>query len=70
MPSIDGIGQALKLDALLVQFADQIDQLLDAATQAIQFPNHQGIAIAKNFLRLTQARTVGPRTAYLVLKDL
>ena len=53
-----------------MQFADQIDQLLDAATQAIQFPNHQSIAVAKNFLRLTPARTVGPRTAYLVLKDL
>ena len=35
---VDGVGETLELDALLVQLADQIDQLLDAAAQAIQLP--------------------------------
>ena len=33
-PGVNGIGEALELDALLVQFADQIDQVLDAAAKA------------------------------------
>ena len=47
---VDGVSQALELNALLVQFADQIDQLLDAAPQAIQFPNHEGITLAQHLL--------------------
>jgi hypothetical protein len=68
---VDGVSQALELGALLVQFADQIDQLFDAAPQAIQLPNHQGVTtLAQHFERLGQAWTVGPRAAHLVLKDL
>jgi hypothetical protein len=32
---IDGIGEALELDALLGQFANQIDKILDTAAKAI-----------------------------------
>jgi hypothetical protein len=32
---IDGIGEALELDALPVQFANQIDKILDTAAKAI-----------------------------------
>jgi hypothetical protein len=33
--NIDGTGEALELDALLVQFANQIDKILDSAAKAI-----------------------------------
>ncbi|CAM2171365.1 hypothetical protein PSAC2689_10520 [Paraburkholderia sacchari] len=35
---IDGVGEASELNALLLQIADQINQLLDAVAQPIQFP--------------------------------
>jgi hypothetical protein len=41
---INGIGEAFKVNALFMQFANQIDQLLDATTKTIQFPDNQGIA--------------------------
>ena len=42
----DSIGETLELDALLVQRANQIDQVFDAATKSIQFPDNKGIALA------------------------
>jgi hypothetical protein len=41
---VDGVGETLELDALLVQLADQIDQLLDATAQAIQLPDDQRVS--------------------------
>ena len=42
----DSIGETLELDALLVQRANQIDQVFDAATKSLQFPDNKGIALA------------------------
>ena len=67
---VDGVGEALELDALLVQMANQIDQLLDAAAQTIQLPDHERVTLAQHFESLGQAGTRGPRAAHLVLKDL
>lgn len=53
-----------------MQFADKIDQLLDAAAQAIALPHDQGIALAKHFENLGQTRTVRSSTAQFVFKYL
>src|SRR5574337_1663656 len=67
---VDGVGQAVELDAMLVQLSDQIDQLLDAAAQAIQLPDHERVTLAQHFESLGQTWTVGARAAHLVLEDL
>ncbi|GGE78136.1 hypothetical protein GCM10008020_23540 [Massilia psychrophila] len=35
-----------------MQFADQIDQVLDAAAKAIQFPGGKSVAVTQHFQRL------------------
>lgn len=55
MPVSMVFDEAFELDALFVQFADQIDQILDAAAQAIQFPDDKGITLTQHFQRFGQA---------------
>ena len=43
---IDGVGEALELDALAMQVADQIDEILHAAGQTVQFPDHERVSLA------------------------
>lgn len=49
--------QAVRNDAMkkTTAAADQIDQLLDAATQVIQFPDDKRVILAQHFQRLGQA---------------
>lgn len=68
--SIDGIGQTLELDTLLMQFTNQIDQILDAASQAIQFPNHERVALAQHFQCLGESWTLGSTATDLVVVNL
>ena len=51
---VDGVGEAPELDTVLVQIADQIDQLLDRPAQPVEL-NDQSIAFAQHFERLGQA---------------
>jgi len=44
---VDGICEALELNALLVKFADQVYEVLDAAAQPIQFPDDQRVAFTE-----------------------
>src|SRR3546814_6968251 len=67
---VDGVGEAPELDTVLVQIADQIDQLLDRPAQPVELPDDQSIAFAQHFERLGQARPVCPRATHLVLEDL
>ena len=46
---VNGIGQALELNTLLMQFSDQIDQVFDTTAKAIQLPHNQSIAFAQHF---------------------
>ena len=41
---VDGVGEAPELDTVLVQIADQIDQLLDRPAQPVELPDDQSIA--------------------------
>jgi NAD-dependent oxidoreductase involved in siderophore biosynthesis len=66
---VDGVGEAPELDTVLVQIADQIDQLLDRPAQPVELPDDQSIAFAQHFERL--GRQAGrPRATHLVLEDL
>lgn len=60
----------LKLHTLLVKFTDQVDEVLDAAAQPIQFADDQRVAFAQGSLRFGQAGALGPAAADLVVKDL
>ena len=52
---VDGVGEAPELDTVLVQIADQIDQLrLDRLAQPVELPDDQSIAFAQHFERLGQ----------------
>src|SRR5690554_246642 len=52
---VDGVGETLELVALLVQLADQIDQLIDRPAQPLELPHDQGVALAQHFEGLGQA---------------
>ena len=53
-----------------MQVADQIDQVLYAATQSIQLPNNQGVVLTQNFERFGKPRSLGAAAAQLVFEDL
>ncbi len=40
---VNGICEALEVDAAFFQMADQFHEIFDSAPQAIQLPHHQGI---------------------------
>ena len=50
--SVDCIGEALELDSLLVEFANQVNQVLDAPAQPVQLPNDERVAFAQRLQRL------------------
>ena len=68
-PSFDGIGEALELDALFVQLAYQIDQVLDTAAKAIQFPDDKRVAVTQHFERFVESGPLGATAADLVVED-
>jgi hypothetical protein len=43
------VGEAPELDTVLVQIADQIDQLFDRPAQPVELPDDQSIAFAQHF---------------------
>ncbi len=57
---VNGIGEALELNTLLVQFSDQIDQVLDTTAKAIQLPHNQSGAFAQHFQRLGKSGDARP----------
>ena len=67
---VAGVGQTLELYSLLLKLADQIDQMLDAAAQPVEFPDHKRIAATKTFSRLYQPWAFSSCSANPVLKDL
>ena len=67
---VNVVGQAFELDALFLELGHQVDQVLDAAAEAVEFPNDQGVAGAENFQSSSQARPVAAAAAELVLVDL
>ncbi|EXF90971.1 hypothetical protein HK44_029075 (plasmid) [Pseudomonas fluorescens HK44] len=44
MGAVNGVVQALQADFACSQLADQLNQVLERATEAIQLPDHHGIA--------------------------
>ena len=43
-----GVDKALELNTLLVQFSDQINEVLDPTAKAIQLPNNQSAAFPRS----------------------
>ena len=66
---VDGIGHAFELDILFLKLGHQVDQVLDATAKAVEFPDHQRVAGAKDFQSSSQARPVATAAAELVLVD-
>jgi hypothetical protein len=56
---VDAIGQALEVDTLALHLIDQIDQPFNAATEAIQFPDDQGVRFTQMGQGLFQAGAIG-----------
>jgi hypothetical protein len=44
---VNGVGEALKLDALLVQLANKINQVLNATAKSTKFPDDKLQAISR-----------------------
>ena len=69
MGGVDGVIQALQADLTLCQLADQLDQVLERAPEAIQFPDHHGITRTHVGQQFVQFRTGAFRAAGDVLVD-
>jgi hypothetical protein len=67
---VDGVGEALELHAVLVKFTNQVNEVLDAAAQPIQFPDDQRVTFAQGFLRFGETGPLGSAAADFVLEDL
>ena len=67
---VDVVGQTFKLDVLFLQLGHQVDQVLNAAAEAIEFPDDQGVAGAEGFQSPGQAGAVAAAAAQLVFEDL
>jgi hypothetical protein len=53
-----------------VRRTDQIDQVPDTPTKAIQLPNDEGIALAQHFQGLGEPWSFGSDSTQLILEDL
>jgi len=40
---VDAVGEAAEVDAFRIEFADQGDQVANAAAEAVELPHHQGV---------------------------
>lgn len=67
---IDCICEALELDALIVQLANQINQVLDTAAKPIQLPNNERIVFTQQFQCLGQSRSLSAAAADFVVENL
>lgn len=67
---VDVIGEALELDAWLLQLANHIDQVLDAAVRSLRFPHDRGIACAQHLPHIGQSGPLIAAAANLVVENL
>lgn len=63
---INTIRQAAKLDAVLIQLSDELDELTHSAPEAIELPYNQRIARSQMRKRGGEARPIKATTAQLV----
>ena len=63
------LGQAVQLDAAVLQLPGQRDQVRHGASQPVQAPDHELVASARHLQRERQARPRHPRPAGPVLVD-
>lgn len=67
---VDGVGQALEVNALLLKVADEIDRMLDAAAETVQFPIRKGVSLTETVLSLSESKALRSTTADPVFEDL
>ncbi len=67
---IDGVSQTFKLNALLLKFPYEIDQVLDAATQPVELPDYKGVALTEAFTSLDEPGSLSSASAHPVFEDL
>ena len=53
-----------------MQLPDQVDQVFDASTQPVQFPNNQGVLFAQYFQDFGQPGSLRAAAADLIVEDL
>lgn len=67
---VDRVCQASELNSLFLELADEIDKLLNASSQPIQFPNHKGVPGTKAFSSLSKTDAFHSASARPVFEDL
>ena len=68
--SVDGLDQRSKAHPALIQLEDQFHQLLEGVGQAIELPNHQGVAGTQGAQACLQLRPLPLGAGDTLLEDL
>jgi hypothetical protein len=67
---VDGVREADEVDALLLEAAHEIDELLHAPTQPVELPDHERVASPQDVEGSLEPRTVGNPATHSVLEEL
>ena len=67
---VDRLGQRAEADALPLKSGDGLDQVRQRATEPVELPHRQHIALADVAQRPREARPVGPDSGGAVLEQL
>jgi len=68
--SVDAIGQTFKMNIVLRNFSDQVDEAFDAAPETIELPDHEYIATTQGVQSLSKTRPLRMRRAQVVFVNL
>jgi hypothetical protein len=66
---IDGFGQRAEPHALRLEASDRLDQMRQRPPKAIEFPDHQHVAVADVIERLREPGPFGARSRGRILED-
>ena len=67
---VDGISQAHEMDALFLEVAHKVHELLDAPAKPVELPDDEGVALPEDVERLLESRAVSDLPAHYVVEDL
>ena len=66
---VDGVGEALELNALLVKFPDEINEMFHASAKTVQLPDHERVTLAEHFTQFAEARPLAAAAADFVVEN-
>jgi hypothetical protein len=66
---VDAVGQALEVNLALRELANEMNEISDASSQAVELPNHKYVPSADKLQRAGQAGSFCTHGTHLVFED-